>query len=123
MKSFVPPSPSPALRMSHVLFRGAFVTAQWGFSFLHVLQKHPSTASCKPGHARTFYSLSATFRGAHGLAHNTRAPMARLCFGVAMLHKTAKTAVKVTVLRPQQGSKLEPAEFAVQKTKEKPFAV
>ena len=49
--------------------------------------------------------------------------MARLRFGVAMLHETAKTAVKVTVLGPQQGSKLEPVEIAWQKTKAKPFLV
>ena len=49
--------------------------------------------------------------------------MARLCFGVAMLHKTAKTAVKVTGLRPQQGPKLEPVEIALQKTEKKPCPV
>ena len=49
--------------------------------------------------------------------------MARLGFGIAMLHKTAKTVVKVTVLRPQHGSKLQPVETALQKTKEKPFPV
>ena len=49
--------------------------------------------------------------------------MARLGFGIATLHKTTKTVVKVTVLRLQQGSKLEPAESALLKTKEKPFPV
>ena len=47
--------------------------------------------------------------------------MARLGFGDAVLHKTVKTAVKVTARRPQQGSKLEPVELALQQTKVKPF--
>ena len=73
-----------------------FVAAMgwWDFNFLHVLQKHPSTTSCKPDHARIF-SLSGTFGGAHCLAHYTSVPAARCWFGpcgVAMLKQTVKTA-------------------------------